>query len=120
MDRNQEELDLLKIRADYRPGKGWETARAWLFSSNNDDQIRMGVERLLENNLIADFIKHAGVDNASVNSREQWEQYKQTFERIKSCCDREILAELLWAIFSWANGKQSLARAMYLKEAVGP
>ena len=120
MDRNQEELDLLKTRADYRPGTGWETARAWLFNPNNDDQIRMGVELLLDNNLIAEFIKHTGVDISVSRGSEKWGRYRQTFERIKSCCDRETLAKVLWAIFSWASGKETLARATYLREAVGP
>jgi hypothetical protein len=120
MNKSPEESELLKIRSRYGPATGWETARAWLFKPNNEDQIRMGVARLLENNLISDFMDHAGVNTISINDRGQWKLYKQTFAAITTCCNREALGNLLWAVFLWSKGQDAVGRGRYLREAVGP
>ena len=119
-----DEQDLLARRAKYPEASGWETARAWIFRPSQDEQVRMGIERVLERDLIAEFLQRV-VHEEDIPSRQtpeqhiNWDSYRANFVRIRNACDHALLAKLLWAIFTWTKAQPITERARYLKEAVG-
>jgi hypothetical protein len=101
-----DEQDLLARRAKYPEASGWETARAWIFRPGQDDQVRMGIERVLERGLITEFLQRV-VHEEEIPSRQaleqhiRWDSYRANFVRIRKACDHPLLAKLLWVVMQW-------------------
>lgn len=118
-----DEQELLKTRAKYPEADDWEKAKMLVFSPKDDEQLRMGVNHLLENNLIAQFIQQAGKDTEFVSRKVQqqkfqWTQYRKILAQVRRVCDEELFARFLWAIFTWAQVHHRAERTLYFKEVI--
>jgi hypothetical protein len=117
---NEEEL--LKVRSNYPEPSGWDTAKAWLW---RDEQIALGVQRVLENHLIEQFIEYAGKESDGpqklLSKRNfSWSRYSKLLNKIAVNCSTDLFSELLWKTYAWAKINAANEKANYLHYATTP
>lgn len=116
------EEDLLKVRSKYPKSSGWETTKAWL---SRTDQVSGGVQKVLENQLIDEFVKYAGTEFGEpqklLEKKEfSWSSYSNLFEKISSGCEEDLFSELIQTIYEWAKSNDPKLKTLYLQHATTP
>lgn len=117
---NEEEL--FKVRSKYPEPSGWETAKAYL---SRDEQVTIGVQRVLENHLIDKFVEYAGKEldepKKLLSKKDfSWSRYSKFLNKIAANCGTDLFSELLWEIYLWAKTNTPNEKTNYLEYATTP
>jgi hypothetical protein len=117
------EEELLRIRGRYPQATGWETAKKWIFSPGNSEQVSLGIKAVLGNGLFSEFVDYAGTAQKesliAPGAKEfKWQCYIDAFLKIKDQCEDPLLTDLIWSIYSWAIDNKRETPYRYLSEAV--
>lgn len=116
------EEKLLRVRSKYPESSGWDTAKAWLSHSN---QVTSGVNLVLENQLIGEFVEFAGTEYGEsqkllAKKEFSWSRYKSLLEKVATTCEETLVFKLLWTIYNWAKSNAPKEKALYLRYATTP
>jgi len=116
------EEKLFKVRSKYPEPSGWETAKAYL---SRDEQVTIGVQRVLENHLIDKFVEYAGKEfdepKKLLSKKDfSWSRYSKFLNKIAANCGTDLFSELLWEIYLWAKTNTPKEKTNYLEYATTP